>query len=402
MLQMQSEDDILRNLMQGKNLLETGKIDEALKVFQEIQIKFEVNPPAKPQSSLKYQLYLYMSEAFRQKGDFSRVKSLCQKIISGHSVDAPILIEAYQKLGEIYRSEQKFSKATDNFAEVLKLDPSFEYVIATDIFYALGVSYSGLNQPDTALDYLEKALRSIEPERGQVEVWQIYLARARIIKAMEEGNINKWIKFYQKVAEIMAPFTKRERSWIPWSRRSLLSQEIAEDLLETYYYIGVFHVLKKENEEAIESLKRAIDVGGQQQPFLAKAYFYLGRAYLKNNDTRKARRFYNKLLNEIDPKHQWLEVELIYYDIGQSYYKEKKYKQAIKYREKILDIEDVRSKLLADTHLGLGHSYFALNSFEQAAIHYREYLRLSDPKASSRDEAMKQLVYANEALAAKK
>lgn len=320
-------------------------------------------------------------------------------IQAGKKEDIPT-IEACKYLGDIYFSQGDFGKAITYFHKALEFDPTFSHLIASDIFYLLGESYQRIGETDLSIQYLQKAVEIFE-EQGHIPLWQVYLTLAQVFQQTFTAQISHWLEYYHEVITILNSSARKPGQWFFWSKKVSLSEQMADAILEAHYEIGLFMLYKQEYEKAIYNFTEGIESGSKKQPTLAQAYFFLGRSYLHNNKYRKAQKIYQKLL-DVDSDHQWVEAGPIYYDLGQLYYKQQQYKQALDYRLRILALEQLKPDMLADTHFGLGHTYFALGSYEQAADHYRKYLKMALTEDTKKVTALKYLVQANEALARKR
>jgi len=392
------EDRIRVKLELGKTWLEVGDNDKALAILQDAHATVEENIQTNQLSTLKRALSLYMSTAYQGKGNSKKAAILCQEIIS-EQIEGAIQVRAYQDLGYIHFSQENFEETIADLEKALNLDPGFEHLFfVSDVFYILGWTYGELGQIDMAIQYLEKAVEAFKPEGGDVALWEIQLALGHILQQPADSDINIWIGYYHKIIERIDPESKKANRLFTRRRKKLLSPKEGKLLLETYLQVGSFHFDRGEYTEAIQYLTRGLNTGSQAQPYFAKTYFILGTSYLRAGNGRKARKAF-QMLSKIDPEHQWVEAATTHLSLGKAYYKEKKFKQALKHHLKVFDLEGVSPAFLTYTHLGLGHTYLSMSKFELAAEHYREYLKLSDPKAPERKAAMDYLVYANEALA---
>jgi tetratricopeptide (TPR) repeat protein len=307
-------------------------------------------------------------------------------------------INTYIDVGKANFGQKRFHEAIDNFNQALNLDHDFTYLKSHDTYYFLGESYRQLNQFNEAIKYLGEALALFDTGASQIDIWVIYLALARALREASNQDATKWMPYYYKIIEILAP--KAKNKWLFWQKAEPIFEPVPEAMLEAYYYIGLYHLFKEEYDNAIYSLTKAIDSGSRKQPEFVQAYFYLGRSYLRNNNNQQAIKIYQQLI-KINPKFQWVDEASIYYDIGQALYKLGKYEQAMEYGLKVLVLNRVEVDLLAETHLGLGHTYFALESFEKAIEHYQNCIKLTSPKSSIRRTAVEYMVNANEALTEK-
>jgi tetratricopeptide (TPR) repeat protein len=252
----------------------------------------------------------------------------------------------------------------------------------------LGRVWLDLGERDKALVVLKQAQNELKNEASGSSLLtlhcQVLITLAELLRQIP-GSENEMVDYYQQLITLLEPQIPQRKGILFLPRgKPVMAPDVVDSLLGAYYRIGEFYLIKSEYQKAIDFFIKAINTNSQNQGHVTASYQLLGTSYLRNGNNRKARNVF-KMVLKLDSEHQWSSASSIYRDYGKSYYNQGKYKEAIKYMLKALDLEKIKpSELLPDIHEGLGYTYFFLGSFDLAAQHYRIFLEMSELATSKR------------------
>ena len=165
------------------------------------------------------------------------------------TIDAQEVIDDYFNRGYVYAEKGFIAEGIQEFNTVLSLKPTNEMAVRSH--YNLGVLYSKINQPQNAIRHFEEAC-AMNPNQFLLH-WHL-------------ANLYKSIEDYEKT---LFNF-----------KRALELDPNYRDVYTLYYNIGYAYIKLDKNNEAIESLTKALEYQPQHDgilSLLAQAHFNLAK-----------------------------------------------------------------------------------------------------------------------------
>ncbi|MFO0322259.1 MAG: tetratricopeptide repeat protein [Bacteroidota bacterium] len=247
--------------------------------------------------------------------------------------------EAYFRLGNILREQEKFIESFNILLKSAKLSETIKYT--QGIFEArinLGALFIRTHQYDEAESYYTQALSMTNEPKLQIEVHSklgtIYVAKKNYRKALEEL----------------------------WKVEKLL-KKTSNEIVSAQVYGNIGRIFSELNDfdNALKYFKKALDIAKKKKSkqlmvraysYLSKLYFNLYKSNLKKGDLNLATNQF-KLAKSYLKKCNLLAIELgnmngkcvIYYDFYELYKMEKNYKEALKYLELYTQLNDSLVKI---------------------------------------------------------
>lgn len=286
----------------------------------------------------------------------------------------------YRQQGQCLRYKEQYHEAIEHFQKALVSKTTYDWLVA-DLYERLGTLHAlGTKQYDQAITFFQKALDEITFEGKSNWRAQVYLNMSRAYAGMEKSE--------------EALTTARQ------AMEMLDSQEYDyhEALASVHCNLGdaLVHFAGKE-DEAMQHYQKYLKLVKKERddPVNASVYENLGHLYYRKRQYARAIKMLRKAL-ELQPDYP--KKSYVSYVIGMCYQWQKKPIDAKKYYEEALREPDEHINLF-QLHRGLGHTYFALSLYDKAAQHFREALRIADPKAKQLPEIRQYLFAANERAA---
>lgn len=169
----------------GNQLIEEGKYDEAVKVFEEFLVKY-------PEI---YQTHLNIGSCFLKKGDLEKAASEFQLVLDktfqmhgSYKKDAATSLRAFSGLGEISLKRDDFESAQKYFREALDVSPEDETAA-----YNVGEIFFSNQKVDDAIKYFELAIQIKKDwSKPYYRLGIVYLNKGDFAKSLE--CLNKFIQ----------------------------------------------------------------------------------------------------------------------------------------------------------------------------------------------------------------
>jgi len=169
----------------GNQLIEEGKYDEAVKVFEEFLAKY-------PEI---YQTHLNIGSCFLKKGDLEKAASEFQLVLDktlemhgSYKKDAATSLRAFSGLGEIALKKDDFESAQKYFREALDVSPEDETAA-----YNVGEIFFSNQKVDDAIKYFELAIQIKKDwSKPYYRLGIVYLNKGDFAKSLE--CLNKFIQ----------------------------------------------------------------------------------------------------------------------------------------------------------------------------------------------------------------
>lgn len=289
----------------------------------------------------------------------------------------------YYQLGYAYYKQNEFEKAISEFNKIIDGNNS----VAQNAYYHLGESYIKLDKKQEALNAFRNASQMDFDLKIQEDAWLNY---AKI--SYDIGNP------YQSVPQVLSGYLNKYPE-------TLYKEEIEALLIDSY-------ITSKNFKEALDLLegKNSFDNKLAYQ----KVAFYRGIELYNESKYLEAESYFDRSLKEsLDPVFtaratfwkaetdynltnyndalvgfkQFLgsskapdtpEIENIDYNLGYTYFKQKKYSTASEYFQKFISKTAGDPVRLNDAYLRLGDGFFVSSSYNQAIDAYQKALDINE------------------------
>jgi len=190
----------------------------------------------------------------------------------------------HYQMGLSHLAELNYTSALVELTEAEKLDPE-----NPDVLYNLGRAYVGKRRPDLAEKPFQKAIL-LKPNNSVArnDLGVAYLELKRWDNAIEQFKIVKNDIFYanSENATINLGLAYLGKGDYPKAREELWSVAVNNSSNPVIYLsLGRVSAAMEKTEQAIKEYKKALAIYRE----FGAAYYYLGLAYLKQNDIAAAR-----------------------------------------------------------------------------------------------------------------
>lgn len=188
-----SDQESFKLFDQGNALLNEGKYDEALKIFEEFLEKY-------PEI---YQAHLNIGSCYLKKGDLERAEQefrlVLDKTMEKHGDykrDSAATLRAFSGLGEVYLQKEDFDAAQKFFSQALEISPEDEVAA-----YNVGEVFFSHQKIDEAINYFELAIKIRKDwSKPYQKLGYVYLNKGDFNKALE--YFNKFIQMDPENPEV--------------------------------------------------------------------------------------------------------------------------------------------------------------------------------------------------------
>ncbi len=165
----------------GNSLLQEGKFDEALQVFEEFLAKY-------PEI---YQVHLNIGTVYLKKNDLDRAASEFQLVLDkalqahgDYKKDPEATFRAFSGLGEVYLKKGDYEAAQKQFSQALEISPRDEIAA-----YNVGEVFFSNQQIDEAIKYFELAIQIKKDwSKPYLKLGYVYLNKGDFAKSLEYFN----------------------------------------------------------------------------------------------------------------------------------------------------------------------------------------------------------------------
>jgi len=337
--------------------------EEAAKRFSKLLNDF-------PDSDLALQARHKLGKSYFQRNNYPETIKVYQEFLEKYSeYQGKEMEEVYYLLGQAYLRSGKYKEAEEVFNNLLFFFPGFE--LASEVKYYSGLSLFKENKYEEAIVQLKDLISETEIEDERRKEAQYLLARCLL-------NLQE----YSKAVENL---------------ESLKQFEVEDSLLEKVSFdLGLAYSRQDDKEKAILEFQEFIEKYPQSE-LIKAAYFELGKnlydlkkyklalSELKKASTEQALYLIGKSSKELgDQEGEITAFEELrekypqsdfsqeaYFRLGNYYYNQKRYKEAIKEFEKIIQFFP-QSPLLSEGYYWMGWSYFKLADHEKASEYFNK------------------------------
>jgi arylsulfatase A-like enzyme/Flp pilus assembly protein TadD len=231
--------------------------------------------PDPKQKLWEFNAVLEAADASRA-GDFAKQESLLKQVAEK---DPQMYLVPFM-LGETALRQQKWEQAAQHLKRCLELNPDFDQAMS-----ALANALTGLNQPEEARQWLDKALKA-NPQN-----YRAWFQKARLDARSDQAAA---LASYNKVLEIQPNFApaRRDVGMLYFAQKKYpqavkeLAKAAALGLEEArlYNFLGICYSQTGRLQPAIASYRKAIALDAN----LAEAHLNLGYAYQKMGRSKAA------------------------------------------------------------------------------------------------------------------
>jgi TolA-binding protein len=294
------------------------------------------------------ELAILKAEAYYFKGDYQSAADAYEQFLAENSsrAETPLLFRA----GYANYALNKTDKAIAYLGKAAANKDSTSYYAS----YYLGIMYLKQGQKPQALNAFDYA-RKFEGDKKLAEEASFQFGKVSYDAGKPDQAINEFENFL---------------SLYPSSTHAV---EVKELLAQAYVNGNNFHKAI-EYIEALPSRSAHIDQAYQ------KATFLKGSELFNKDDYQGAAQHFEKSLKyPRDPNY----VALASYWAGESYSVGRKYDQAIRHYERVLQTPSVEQDLLLKTRYGLGYAHYNLKSYDKALTNFREFVNKGNKNTSN-------------------
>lgn len=311
--------------------------------------------------------------ALSRSGDNTEILMSLENIWRQKVCDNPNDAEAHANLGAVYQKQNNFAAALQQYEKAEELNPS-----NVNTRLNMGTLYQAKKEYETAIAAYDTII-DVNPN-----FMLAYLYKAQCYKAM--GNKNAAIQNY-KLALNLDPsnqdikeelYSVYETGMTQDEKLAYIKEQLQKEPSNAELNYKYAYELHKANRlaEAVPYYSQAIKLNPKSE----NAYINLAQAYTQQGNFDKAR----NLLTEakgLFPENTTIKKQLasidaettsLLYTNASKLFGEKKYQEAIDMYNKIIPAT-------AESTLGIGACYQAMNNFAQAAQYYEKSFNL-DPK----------------------
>jgi TolA-binding protein len=378
--------------------------DNALKLF----LSLENNP-----EYAKFVPY-YIVQIYYYKKEYEKLHPYAEKILKGNP-NSPNNAEIYRILGEYYYRNKDYKKAIENLR---KYESGVKKVGRNDM-YLLGISYYNTNEFANAVQYLSKVTTNDDQmsQNAYLYIGNSYIQlkdknNARMaFEAAAKKNFDKQIQ--QEAAYNYALTTYETATGFGESVAAfesfLTNYPNSKYVDNVYEYLASVYLTTNNYEAAYKSLLRLKSTNPRMKEAMEYILFQLGAEAFANAKYDRAIEYFNASLQESTAKsktaqtYYWLseayfrianypsarenliafftkngatsvkEYNLANYNVGYTYFMEKKYGEATPWFQKYITNEKNTSLASYNDALNrLGDCYFNARDFSNAEKYYSQ------------------------------
>jgi len=194
---LMADEESFQVFDKGNLLIEEGKYDEALGIFEEFRNKY-------PEI---YQVHLNTGTIYLKKGDLDKAEAefrlVLDKTLEMHgdyNSDKATSLRAFTGLGELYIQKGDFEKGQEYFAKALEISPEDEVAA-----YNVGQIFFSNQRPEEAIKYYKLAIQIKKDwSKPYLRLGYAYLNKGDFDSALE--YLNKFVEMDPENPEV--PQTK--------------------------------------------------------------------------------------------------------------------------------------------------------------------------------------------------
>lgn len=354
------------------NLIRTEKIDTS-----RIMLIYERNKYISLDSAIYYNLRnvetaqkikFYRGEVLARhalagnyinKSEFSLAKEQLQYLrqFLKPSKDSASLAELYSTYGRFYGTQSKYDSSIQYFDSAIRISERHQLSDLGSYYSGISIGYQQLGNYPAALDYQQKGLNFVEKTGNQNS--QAYILLNMAITYENIGDTAKAQRNYLHALE--------------------LALKLGMKNVETYSYSNLanLYLSQLKWQEAYDIAMKSVEHSGSDKGIRAAGYSKAATALTRLGRFPEAYQIAQKAIETADSTNLPLNISQAYRSMGDFYYRQKKYKEAIPYylrsKNATKDLSSYSAgvateyKNLAECYEQTGDYFNALQSFKRSA-----------------------------------
>ena len=366
----------------------------------------------------------YIIQIYYAKKDYAEVIKKGEELLK-RNPDNPNNVEVYRLLGECAFIEKDYDKT---IAYLSKYEAKAEQVLRNDM-YMLGISYFKKGDCANSIGHLQKVTvdDDVMTQNAYLHLGSCYLKmndKSAARMAFESASRVDYDKNIQEEALYNYALIVYEQSYSPFNESIIAFQRFLElfpqskyaDSIYDYmvnvylttknyeeayasiqkiknknakilearqrllFCMGIQKYTEGEYEEAIQFFTKSTEDGKFNRSTEASAIFWRGEAYYRLKNFNQSSADYHTFVNSVGAR-TCDEFNLAHYNLGYSYFTDKKYNEALGWFRKYVNMEEKNSTLIADANNRIGDCYFHNRDFENAEKSYAKVYAMKGPGA---------------------
>ncbi len=321
-----------------------------------------------PQSNLALQANYKLGKSYFKEKDYSKVIEVCKEFLEKYSqFQGPEIEEIYFLLGQAYLWSEQYKEAEEIFSELSSLYPEFELIKEAEYFRSLSLFRQEKYQE--AIIKLEKLI--IEGDEKTKNDIHYLLARCWL-------NLEKYDKAIERLEDLKK--LKVENSLLEkaifdlglaYSRQGNKERAVLEfqEFIEKYPQSELIKLAHFELGKDLYHLKKyKLALSELKEISTDEALYLRGKAAQELGDQEGEISAFEELREKF-PQSKYSQEA--YFKLGNFYYNQKKYTEAIKEFKKISQFFP-NSSLLSESDYWMGWSYYKLNEYQEASEYFKK------------------------------
>jgi TolA-binding protein len=356
------------------------KYDEVIKLGEELLKKY-------PDNANNTEVHRLLGECYFYQKDYTNTI----KYLALYEKKAtPVMRNNMYMLGIAYYETQQYKNAIPHLQKVTVTEDS----IGQNAYLHLGSSYLKENDKTNARLAFESAARMSFDKEIQEEALYNYvlivyeqayspfnesiLAFERFLKEFPKSGYSDNI--YDYMVNIYLTTKNYEAAYESIQKIKSKNPKVLEARQRVLYSIGIQNFIEGNYDKAIKSFTESLEDGKSNRETEALALFWRGESYFRMREHAKAASDYQNFLSSTGARKSG-EFNAAHYNLGYSYFSQKKYNEALNWFRKYINLEEENKTLIADANNRIGDCYFYNRDFVNAEKSYAVVYALQGPGA---------------------
>ena len=301
-----------------------------------------------------------LGKIYQEKNLFANAIYWYQKALEKQ----PDAVEVYVDLGNLYIYQSYWSDAIAVYQIAIKLKPDW-----IEVYQSLAKSFIQLNQPETALNYLNQALRlqsNFSLEIDYIKIGDLFLQQDKLHQAaqcyQQAIKLNpSFFKSYHKLASVLADL----KQWQEAIAAYQTAIQLNPNFCWSYHGLGQALMQIEQWQKAIAAYQTAI----QLNPDFCWSYYHLGKAYIQLEQWQNAASSYEQAITISS------DISQFYQELGYIYIKLKAWDKAVSMFQARLTIDSTPA--IAKVYMSLMEALFQLEQWQEIIEVYRQIQKLN-------------------------
>ncbi len=345
------------------------KYDEVITSGKELLNKY-------PDNGNNVEVYRLLGESFFHRKDYDNTI----KYLSLYEKKAmPVLRNSMYMLGISYYQTQQYKNAIPHLQKVTVT----EDLMGQNAYLHLGSAYLKENDKTSARLAFESAARMDFDKEIREEALYNY---ALIIYEQSYSPFNESVlaferflqdypdskyadNIYDYLVNVYLTTKNYEAAYESIQKIKSKNPKIVEARQRVLYSIGIKQFTDENYRKAIETFTQSLEDGGANRETEALALFWRAEAYSRLKNEVKATADLQQFLLSVGARNSGM-FNMAHYNLGYNYFARKKYKDALNWFRKFLNLEEQNKTLIADANNRVGDCYFYNRDLEKAEKSY--------------------------------